>query len=118
VKLLSTLAQPGHTPERCGQQLSEATHGLGTPYGVLSLDALSPNAAGPMRRASGLRARQTIAGAIFTGTHCTGAGFGGRGFTDTTLSVFVTDQQWRASLSVEVRPHAVGCSRTTILVRY
>ncbi|EAR24506.1 hypothetical protein A20C1_12782 [marine actinobacterium PHSC20C1] len=57
MKLLSTPASPWHAPEQYWQQLSEATAALDTPYGVLSLDALSHNAADLVRRASGLPIR-------------------------------------------------------------
>ena len=57
MKLLSTPATPWRTPEHYWQQLSEATAALDTPYGVLSLDALSHNAADLARRASGLPIR-------------------------------------------------------------
>ena len=57
MKLLSTPASPWRTPDHYWQHLSEATAALDTPYGVLSLDALSHNAADLVRRASGLPIR-------------------------------------------------------------
>ncbi|WP_010205980.1 amino acid deaminase/aldolase [Salinibacterium sp. PAMC 21357] len=57
MKLLSTPASLWHDPEHYWQQLSEATAALDTPYGVLSLDALSHNAADMVRRASGVPIR-------------------------------------------------------------
>ncbi|MBH0084153.1 amino acid deaminase/aldolase [Salinibacterium sp. SWN167] len=57
MKLLSTPATPWHTPEDYWQSLSDATLSLDAPYGVLSLEALSHNAADMVRRASGVPIR-------------------------------------------------------------
>ncbi|MEL0627323.1 amino acid deaminase/aldolase [Salinibacterium amurskyense] len=57
MKLLSTPATPWHTPEDYWQTLADATHALDAPYGVLSLEALSHNAADMIRRASGVPIR-------------------------------------------------------------
>ncbi|GHD83911.1 D-serine deaminase-like pyridoxal phosphate-dependent protein [Salinibacterium amurskyense] len=57
MKLLSTPATPWRTPEDYWQALADATHALDAPYGVLSLEALSHNAADMIRRASGVPIR-------------------------------------------------------------
>ncbi|MGZ0211608.1 MAG: amino acid deaminase/aldolase [Actinomycetales bacterium] len=57
MKLLSTPATLWHTPDAYWQGLADATDALDAPYGVISLEALSHNAADMVRRASGVPIR-------------------------------------------------------------